>query len=106
MQHDMNPPLPASAFDVDEAVTPGGCAVSVSRMVLNGNVVIEIACSKAEAVRLDQTETTGGRRTIEASAITIIAPTVTIIGNLEVVGNIHATGTIMDEMGNTNHHSH
>lgn len=106
MKHDMNSPLPVSAFDADETIPAGGCSGSASRLVLNGNVVIEIACSKAEAVRLDQTETTGGRRTIEASAITIIAPTVTIIGNLEVVGNIHATGTIMDEMGNTNHHSH
>lgn len=29
-----------------------------------------------------------------------------IIGNLEVQGNIHATGSIIDEGGNTNHHSH
>ena len=29
-----------------------------------------------------------------------------LIGNLEVEGNIHATGAIIDESGNTNHHSH
>lgn len=29
-----------------------------------------------------------------------------LIGNLEVEGNIHATGSIIDESGNTNHHSH
>lgn len=29
-----------------------------------------------------------------------------LVGNLEVEGNIHATGTIIDDSGNTNHHSH
>jgi len=29
-----------------------------------------------------------------------------IIGNLYVEGNIHSTGTIVDDGGNTNHHSH
>ncbi len=29
-----------------------------------------------------------------------------VIGNLLVEGNIHATGSIIDEGGNTNHHSH
>lgn len=31
---------------------------------------------------------------------------VKITGNLEVEGNIHATGTIIDDAGNTNHHAH
>jgi len=31
---------------------------------------------------------------------------VTIVGNVEVQGNIHATGTIIDDSGNTNHHVH
>lgn len=38
--------------------------------------------------------------------ITLQAPVVNIVGNLEVQGNIHATGSIIDEGGNTNHHSH
>ncbi len=29
-----------------------------------------------------------------------------LIGNLYVEGNIHATGSIIDDGGNTNHHSH
>jgi phage baseplate assembly protein V len=41
-----------------------------------------------------------------AGSITIQAPTLNIIGNLEVQGNIHATGSIIDEGGNTPHHSH
>ena len=38
--------------------------------------------------------------------ITIKAPVINFEGNLEVKGNIHATGTIIDDSGNTNHHSH
>ncbi len=57
-------------------------------------------------IEKNQSETTGGTHTIKASRVIIIAPIVTIIGNLEVVGNIHATGTIIDDLGNTNHHSH
>jgi len=29
-----------------------------------------------------------------------------LIGDLKVQGNIHATGSIIDDSGNTNHHSH
>lgn len=38
--------------------------------------------------------------------IYIVCNEVRIKGNLEVEGNIHATGTIIDDSGNTNHHSH
>lgn len=38
--------------------------------------------------------------------VTITAPLTRIIGNLQVVGNVHATGSIIDTTGNTNHHSH
>jgi len=34
------------------------------------------------------------------------AQTVIIEGNVNVIGNIHATGSIIDEGGNTPHHSH
>lgn len=49
-----------------------------------------------------------GSRTIthKSGDWTIEAPTVTIRGNLEVDGNIHATGTVIDDAGNTNNHSH
>ena len=29
-----------------------------------------------------------------------------IPGNVEVTGDVHATGSIMDDSGNTNHHGH
>ena len=101
MQHDMNPPLPASAFDADEAVPAGGCAVSLSRLVLNGNVVINIACNKDESVQLNQTETTGGRRTmqagevvIEATEVTIIAQRIKLVGDVRITGDCHVDGTM------------
>ncbi len=44
---------------------------------------------------------------ITASSIRINAKSgISINGDLDVDGNIHATGTIIDEQGNTNHHSH
>lgn len=38
--------------------------------------------------------------------IEINATRVLINGNLEVAGNIHATGTILDNAGNSNNHTH
>jgi phage gp45-like len=38
--------------------------------------------------------------------IRIVAPVLELIGNLEVTGDIHATGTIIDATGNSNHHTH
>lgn len=37
---------------------------------------------------------------------TITANKVTIVGDLEVLGSIYASGSIEDENGNTNHHEH
>ncbi len=70
----------------------------------------------------DATIQAGGKASITAgSTATIEAPqillngvvtnsagsggTMTLNGNLEVDGNIHATGTIEDELGNTDHHT-
>lgn len=38
--------------------------------------------------------------------IRLVAPVFEFVGDIEVDGNIHATGTIIDEAGNTNHHTH
>ena len=49
---------------------------------------------------------------INAPAVEITAPRVTIVGditvkgNINVTGSIYASGTIIDGGGNTNHHSH
>ncbi|MZP49315.1 phage baseplate assembly protein V, partial [Escherichia coli] len=40
------------------------------------------------------------------TSITITAPLTTINSNIQVNGNINASGTIIDAGGNTNHHSH
>ena len=41
-----------------------------------------------------------------AQPVGVFAPLFTIVGNLSVVGNINATGAIIDQGGNTNNHSH
>lgn len=45
---------------------------------------------------------------VYAPGKTVTAECATLIlkGNLEVEGNIHATGSIIDDAGNTNHHGH
>ena len=44
--------------------------------------------------------------TVKAPAVTLDAPQTTLEGNLQVNGNVNATGTVMDAGGNSNHHSH
>lgn len=43
--------------------------------------------------------------TVSESGVTIVGD-VSITGDVNVTGSIHATGTIIDDSGNTNHHSH
>lgn len=44
--------------------------------------------------------------TVKAPAVTLDTPQTTLEGNLQVNGNVNATGTVMDVGGNSNHHSH
>lgn len=43
---------------------------------------------------------------VQAPAVTLDTPQTTLEGNLQVNGNVNATGTVMDAGGNSNHHSH
>lgn len=73
---------------------------------------LEIKDKKGNYIKLDSTKdvvTVNTLKTVNVVAgqsVTITTPTVFINGNVEVKGNIHATGTIIDDSGNTNHHSH
>ncbi|MFK0330711.1 phage baseplate assembly protein [Rhizobium sp. NPDC090275] len=51
-------------------------------------------------------DASGNIISLVGTKIRIVAPLLELVGNLEVDGNIHASGTIIDELGNTNHHSH
>jgi len=44
--------------------------------------------------------------TVKAPAVTLDTPQTTLEGDLQVNGNVNATGTVMDAGGNSNHHSH
>lgn len=44
--------------------------------------------------------------TVKAPAVTLDTPQTTVVGNLQVNGNVIATGAVMDAGGNSNHHSH
>lgn len=43
---------------------------------------------------------------VKAPAVTLDTPQTTLAGSLQVDGDIHADGSIMDAGGNSNHHSH
>ncbi|MGH8350857.1 MAG: phage baseplate assembly protein V [Pseudomonas sp.] len=43
---------------------------------------------------------------VKAPSATLDIPQVTLNGNLQVNGDINATGTVMDVGGNSNHHTH
>jgi len=50
--------------------------------------------------------TAGGPVTVKALSVTIDAPQMTLTGNLQVNGDIHANGAIIDDGGNTPNHGH
>jgi len=43
---------------------------------------------------------------VQANTVTLDTPYTTCTGNLQVNGDINATGSIMDGTGNSNHHTH
>ena len=43
---------------------------------------------------------------VKAPSATLDIPLVTLNGNLQVNGNVGVTGSIIDEGGNSNHHTH
>jgi phage gp45-like len=51
-------------------------------------------------------DSSGNIISIVGTKIRIVAPLLELVGDLDVTGNIHASGTIIDELGNTNHHTH
>jgi len=80
--------------------------------VIAGTVLVQAtsATVAADSVTLDAPNTTcTGDLTIGRSLIMGAGgsgATATITGNVQVNGNINATGTVMDSGGNSNHHSH
>lgn len=96
-----------------------------------GNATVDIGGNLAATVGGEVDISGGSQVTVTgATAITLQAPAInfqpisggstigklqgdfemvgnlTITGNVEVDGSIHATGTIMDDSGNSNHHTH
>ncbi|MBC0111408.1 phage baseplate assembly protein V [Escherichia coli] len=43
---------------------------------------------------------------VKAMAVTVDAPLSTFTGNVNVIGNVQASGALQDSGGNSNHHSH
>ena len=69
-------------------------------MTLDSVGELKVRCSRN--VKLEA----GSPVTMKAPVATLEIPQVTLKGNLQVDGNIAATGTILDVGGNSNRHSH
>lgn len=80
----------------------------VMQMIAQGDILIESATNitiKAPNILIDAPNTTfTGVISIDGQGA--VSNTATIQGNVQVAGNISATGTVMDGGGNSNHHSH
>jgi len=51
-------------------------------------------------------DASGNIISLVGTKIRLVAPTFEFVGNVEVQGNIHATGSIIDDGGNTANHTH
>ncbi|POG02230.1 baseplate assembly protein [Pseudomonas putida] len=82
----------------DGTVVAYDCEAGV--MTVNNVGALLVKCARGVTVEA------GEPVLVKAPAATLEIPQVALKGNLQVDGNISATGTIMDVGGNSNHHTH
>lgn len=76
-------------------------------LYINGDVNVEVNGNLKGKIKENADLSIGGKLTAQViDSVTLTSPTVTINGNLQVNGDINASGSIIDTAGNTNHHSH
>ncbi|WP_110970257.1 phage baseplate assembly protein V [Pseudomonas huaxiensis] len=97
-------PPPVDDEDTDYVRYRDGTVVSYNQAagVMSVENVGELVVSCARGVTLQ----TGEPVIVKAPAVNLKVSQVTLDGNLQVNGDISATGTVMDAGGNSNHHSH
>jgi len=82
-------PAPESSADIATARWKDGTAITYDRAAHE----LTVNC-------------VGNIEVIAAATVTIKAPSITLVGNVSVQGDITASGSITDTTGNTNHHIH
>ncbi|MDD1016829.1 phage baseplate assembly protein V [Pseudomonas rubra] len=97
-------PPPVVDEDTDYVRYSDGTVVSYDRaagvMTLNSVGELVVKCTRSVTLEAGQPVV------VMAPSATLRIPQVTLEGNLQVNGNINATGAVMDAGGNSNHHSH
>ncbi len=70
--------------------------------------LLDVNCVGATTLKCTQglTVETGAPVVVKAPSASLVIPMVELKGNLNVDGNIHATGTMLSNGDNSNHHSH
>ncbi|MFV2950084.1 phage baseplate assembly protein V [Pseudomonas japonica] len=97
-------PPPVTDEDTDYVRYSDGTVVTYNRasgvMELDNIGDLVLKCGRGVTL------TSGQPVIVDAPSATLKIPLVTLDGNLQVNGDINATGTVMDAGGNSNHHSH
>ncbi|WP_433886056.1 phage baseplate assembly protein V [Pseudomonas vranovensis] len=97
-------PPPVVDEDTDYVRYSDGTVVSYDRaagvMMLDSVGTLLLKCVRNITIQ------SGEPVVVKAPSANLVIPQVTLDGNLQVNGNVNATGTIMDAGGNSNHHSH
>lgn len=97
-------PPPVVDEDTDYVRYSDGTVVSYDRaarmMTLNCVGALLVRCTR------NITLESGEPVVVKAPSATLEIPQVTLNGDLQVNGNVGVTGTIIDEGGNSNHHTH
>lgn len=97
-------PPPVVDEDTDYVRFGDGTVMSYDRaagvMTVNGVGTLILMCGR------DITIESGESVLVVAPSVTLDSSQVTLNGDLQVIGNINATGAILDSGGNSNHHKH
>jgi phage baseplate assembly protein V len=97
-------PPPVVGEDTDFVRYSDGTTVTYDRAagVMTLDCVGEVLVKCTRGVSIE----TGAPVMIKAPEVTLDAAQVTVNGDLQVKGDVNATGAVMDAAGNSNHHSH
>ncbi|QZD72860.1 phage baseplate assembly protein V [Pseudomonas sp. 3-2] len=97
-------PPPMVDEDTDYVRFSDGTVMSYDRaagvMTVSGVGTLILTCDR------DITIESGESVLVVAPSVTLDSSQVTLNGDLQVIGNINATGAILDSGGNSNHHKH
>lgn len=99
-------PAPADSADISRTLFKDGAFIEYDRLQHRWQLFVpaggHICCEIGETVW----ELRADGATLTTPSLQIHAAESTFVGNVQIQGNLNASGAIMDAGGNSNHHSH